>query len=61
MEKWKYGRMERWVLIYKLVKMEKKYDIYKESKIYGLMVVESYQYIIKINKEYVLSKQFLRS
>jgi len=41
--------------------MEKKYEIHKESLIYSLMVVECYQYITQINKEYVLSKQFLRS
>jgi len=41
--------------------MEKKYDIYKEAKVYGLMAIECYQYIVKTNKEYILSKQFLRS
>lgn len=56
------GKIEKWKdLIYKLVKMEKKYDIYKESKMYGLMVVAFYQYVTEYCKEYVLSKQFLRS
>ena len=66
MERWKNGEMENWkwkngILLDKYIKMEKKYDIYKESKVYGFMVVESYQYITKVSKEYILSKQFLRS
>ncbi len=41
--------------------MEKKYEIHKESLVYSLMVVDCYQYIIKTHKEYILSKQFIRS
>ena len=41
--------------------MDKKYEISKESLAYSVMVVACYQYITKNHKEFVLSKQFLKS
>jgi len=41
--------------------MERKYKIDKESLVYSLLVIDCYHYITKTHKEYILSKQFLRS
>ncbi len=41
--------------------MEGRYEIRKESLKYGLLIVECYAYLSKQEKEYVLSKQLLRS
>ena len=41
--------------------MEKKYEIHKEALVYSLMIVKCYQYLTKQTKEYILSKQLLRS
>lgn len=42
-------------------KMERKYEIRKESLKYSLMILGCYKYLVKQEKEYVLSKQLLRS
>ena len=41
--------------------MERKYEIRKEFLKYSLMIILCYKYLIKQEKEYVLSKQLLRS
>lgn len=37
-----------------------KYDVKKESRVFGSMIIELYKYL-QFRKEYVLSKQVLRS